>query len=152
MVASEDKVRMLPIGRFLRFIATGGIGFLVDAGMLSLLIRSSELGPVYARLISFPVALLVTWRINRAWTFLGSAPQPFAREAGGYVAVQVLGFLINGGIYLALVGGGAEMFADPLFALAVAALISAVVTFALLRTKLYQLPHIHLHGGDKTWI
>ena len=45
--------------QFLRFCAVGGIGFLVDAGLLWLLLQATALGPYGARVLSFLAAATV---------------------------------------------------------------------------------------------
>lgn len=118
----------------LRFIATGAAGFLVDAAVLSLLLATGTFAPAIARLGSFGCALMATWALNRSWSF-GGRPRPrIGLEFGGYVAVQVAGFLINYAVFLALVMG-AQL--ASVAALAVGSVSSATVTYALLNWRLY---------------
>lgn len=91
--------------RVLRFLTTGGAGFAVDAGVLGMLLEFTRLGPVWSRCISFPAALLVTWTINRSWAFCGRLVPSLRTEVVGYLIVQVIGFALNWGVYLALVEG-----------------------------------------------
>ncbi|MEM8548890.1 MAG: GtrA family protein, partial [Pseudomonadota bacterium] len=51
------------------FTLVGIIGFAVDAAMLQLALSSLQLEPVRARLVSFPVAVVVTWMLHRQFTF-----------------------------------------------------------------------------------
>jgi len=53
--------------RFQRFALVGGVGFIVDAGILHILSMFME---VYiARLISLVFAITTTWSLNRKFTF-----------------------------------------------------------------------------------
>lgn len=104
--------------QFRNFFLVGGIGFLVDACILYLLLKS--LGPYYSRIISFLLAVLVTWLLNRYFVF--SKTQNFTREGVRYLSVQGVGFLINLIFYSYLVY---RSFA-PLLALIIA---SAVALF-----------------------
>lgn len=136
--ASADRAVPGGLMRALRFLATGGVGFLVDAGVLSLLLATTSIGPILARCISFPVAFVVTWLLNRSWSF-GDRPRPkLGIELGAYSAVQGIGFAINFGAYSFLVSDGLGVLAPPLVALFVGALISAVVTYLLLNSGLYR--------------
>ncbi|MCA1775670.1 MAG: GtrA family protein [Loktanella sp.] len=84
--------------QLVRFACVGGIGFVVDGGLLWLLTAQS-VNPYLARAISFPVAVVVTWLLNRAWSFrlarLSSRRGQFRR----YFSVQVLGSLTNYAVY-----------------------------------------------------
>ena len=89
-----------------RFAAVGGVGFMVDGGLLWFLL-SADLSPYLARALSFPAAVLTTWVLNRNWTF--AVPEGASRRAElrRYFTVQVVGNLTNYGIYsgiLALFG------------------------------------------------
>jgi putative flippase GtrA len=84
----------------LSFGIVGSVGFAVDAGILTLL--SSKIGvDIYlSRLGSFTVAVFVTWLLNRRWVFKVDAPTTTrAGEYFSYLTVQVIGALINLGIF-----------------------------------------------------
>ena len=57
------------LGQFITFCIVGGIGFLVDAGILGLLVHGFGADPLLSRLLSFPCAMTVTWYLNRRVTF-----------------------------------------------------------------------------------
>ncbi|HWK38070.1 MAG TPA: GtrA family protein [Hyphomicrobium sp.] len=122
----------------LRFIATGLIGFLVDAAVLAALLHASIAGPAVARLGSFLCALLVTWMLNRSWSFAGRQRPHLSRELSGYATIQVTGFAVNYGIFLALVHGVDGARLAPLPALIVGCASSAVLTYSLLNWRLYR--------------
>src|ERR1700712_2396954 len=63
------------IAQLARFGAVGAVGFVVDVGLFNLL-RVTMLspehvheGPVWAKIISTSVAIIVNWIGNRYWTF-----------------------------------------------------------------------------------
>jgi putative flippase GtrA len=87
--------------RFLRFCMVGSIGFAVDGGGLVALV-SSGVSPYAARLVSFPLAVTVTWLLNRTWAFAGSATPRPGREYVLYFLVQIAGALVNLGVYVML--------------------------------------------------
>jgi putative flippase GtrA len=102
--------------QFSKFFVVGGIGFGVDAGVLYLLL--AHLGPYYSRIISFLIAVLATWLLNRHFVF--SKTQNSAREGISYFTVQGIGFLINFVIYSCLVYQGLIPFMALVFASALA--------------------------------
>jgi len=111
-------------GRFARFLLTGGVGFIADAGALTLLLASTPLGPFLARVLSIAFALAVTWLINRNFTFRPS-DRGMVREGARYGGVGIGSSLLN---YVAYAGSLALLPSlPPLVALAFG---SAVATTA----------------------
>ena len=68
----------------------GAVGFLVDGGLLYLLVAQG-MSPHLARLLSFSVALTTTWALNRAWTFQAGSSVEAGRSYAGYLLVQLSG-------------------------------------------------------------
>ncbi len=81
--------------RFLSFAVVGAVGFLVDAGILSLLVHGHDWGSYSARLMSFSAAVTVTWLLNRTVTFQSDAERDKGREYRRYFMVQGAGSLLN---------------------------------------------------------
>lgn len=88
--------------RFGWFALAGSLGFLADAGMLSLLLAATPLGPLPARIIAIAFAMLVTWGFNRAVTF-GRSRYPLLVEGARYGGVGILSALVNYAIYAAVI-------------------------------------------------
>lgn len=102
-------------GTAARFLLTGGIGFLADAGALALILASTPLDPFAARVLSIGFALAVTWLINRNFTFRPSS-RGVVREGARYGGVGIGASLVN---YLAYAGALALVPGlPPLLALA----------------------------------
>jgi putative flippase GtrA len=57
------------LNQFLRFCAVGTVGFVIDAGILQLLVLGIGMSPYLVRIISFLVAASATWLMNRHYTF-----------------------------------------------------------------------------------
>lgn len=93
------------MNRIIRFTAVGGIGFVVDAALLTLLLGLTPIGPFLARLVSIGFALAVTWLINRHLTFSPS-DRGLMREGMRYggvgVSTSIINYLIYSGLLLAL--------------------------------------------------
>jgi putative flippase GtrA len=116
----------------LRFALVGTVGFAVDGGLLQLLVWAGW-GPIVARLVSFPAAVLATWWLNRRFTFAGSDDGPAFASLVRYVAVSLVGTSVNFAIYTALVLGSAAMAARPIVPFAVASI--AALAFNYLGSK-----------------
>ena len=60
----------LPVSsRFKRFLGVGAIGFAVDALVFFVCLNGLGLPPVTARVIASSMAIIVTWGLNRRYTF-----------------------------------------------------------------------------------
>ena len=97
---------------FLRYCIVGGVGFVVDGGLLWWLTAGgvasgdavsgdtvSGFDPYLARLISFPVAVTVTWVLHRFWTFEHGSDAAAKRQYAGYFILQLAASIINYGVY-----------------------------------------------------
>ena len=82
-----------------KFVVVGSVGFVVDAGILHLLLPIA--GPYNGRFISFAFAIVTTWLLNRNFVFKKRAE--IHREGLSYLAVQSTGFLINFTLYSLLI-------------------------------------------------
>lgn len=114
------------MSRFLRFAFVGGIGFVVDAGVLMLLLWVTPLGPFLARLVSVVVAMAVTWLCNRTLTFGPSGRSLLdegARYGGVGVASSIVNYLLYSGFLLAI------PWLPPLAALVLATAVSMVISY-----------------------
>ena len=87
----------------MRFGVVGGVGFVVDGGLLWLFI-SLGLNPFAARALSFPIAVVVTWALNRNWTFREARDTSRKGQFQRYFGVQVVGSLTNYAVYSAIIG------------------------------------------------
>lgn len=92
--------------RFIRdsifFGAVGAIGFLVDVTVLYSL--AGLIGLFYGRGVSFLAAVLVTWLLNRRWTFRHrSSGLASSREFSVYLALMLVGGVANYAVYVWLI-------------------------------------------------
>ena len=103
MPTALNRLWRATVGRseLLRFAIVGGVGFLVDAGVLMALVRGASLDPYSGRVISFVAAATTTWWLNRIFTFTDAAAHPIARQWASFLAVSIGGALINYGVYVA---------------------------------------------------
>jgi len=118
VLAQWERLRGQPvIGRFLppldghfaRFCVVGGLGFIVDFTVLKAVVHLG-MSPISGRGVSFCVAVIATWLVNRAWTFRHhGGKQSLLRELSSYLAVQSVGFAANFAVYTSLVVGVAVL-------------------------------------------
>ena len=95
-------MRIDQVVQFLRFVVVGGIGFIVDGGLLWILL-TYDVNTYLARLCSFPLAVLCTWWLNRIWTFSGSSLERPVRQLNSYLVVQIGGALSNYLMYILVI-------------------------------------------------
>jgi putative flippase GtrA len=113
------------------FAVVGVIGFAIDAGALTILMSALGLSPYQARAISFTLAVLGTWLINRRWTFRSS--QPVRQSAGieyiRYLLVQVLGAASNLCVFAFALARYPELIRYPVIPLAIGAAVGFAINF-----------------------
>ncbi|HEY8010138.1 MAG TPA: GtrA family protein [Rudaea sp.] len=88
---------------FVMFCIGGVIGFIVDAGVLQILVTGFAWDRFSARLISFLFAATATWLFNRNYTFRGRRRHSRLGEWARYVLAMSGGFACNFAAYSALV-------------------------------------------------
>jgi putative flippase GtrA len=84
------------VRRFARFSLVGALGLAVDAGLFALLVHHGA-GEYGARALSLAVATLVTWNLNRRFTFAASGrgrSGELARYALVALSAQGLNYLV----------------------------------------------------------
>ena len=89
---------------FFRFLVVGSLGFLIDAGLTSLLIRV-DVSPFLARIPAIAFAMLFTWLVNRRFTFAVKEERS-GREAIKYALVAFATAAFNYIVYYVLVAQG----------------------------------------------
>jgi putative flippase GtrA len=90
------------VWKVFKFGVVGGTGFVTDAGVLTALHNGLGLDPYTARVIAIIVATIVTWRLNRAFTF-GASQRSQGHEAMRYALVAAVASGVNWLVYAACV-------------------------------------------------
>ena len=117
-----------------RFLVVGTVGFLTDAAILWAATKKSGFDPYSARILSFSVALLVTWTLNSTFTFKNNRGRS-KRQFGSYVTVQLSSFGLNYAIY------GGIVWLDltiPLVALAIASVVAMFYSFSAINLWVFK--------------
>ncbi|PPD31404.1 MAG: hypothetical protein CTY21_12115, partial [Methylomonas sp.] len=123
--------------KFQRFAIVGAAGFCVDAGILTLLM-SVGWDVLLARLVSFSLAVSTTWLLNRNWTFQVTTPVTGGRQYALYTAIQILGALINLGIFTILISIYTPFRAWPWIPLGAAAFFALLFNYVATRSLVFQ--------------
>ena len=87
------------VAQFLRFAVVGGIGFIIDGGLLWFLLTYG-VDTYLARVFSFPIAVIATWWLNRIWTFSSARKASPGKQLNFYLTVQITGALSNYLMYI----------------------------------------------------
>ena len=125
----QEMIARLPLPpiawRVVRFLLVGLAGLAVDAGLFQWLYGSGAIAPV-ARAVSLALATLVTWALNRTFTFAPSGRRPM-HEALRYACVALVaqGFNYSMFLFLLHVTGASH----PLRTLVATAVMTAVFSF-----------------------
>ena len=130
--SAPASARHLPIAwrRFAKFLVVGGIGFIVDAGVLTLALRHLTSSIYAARALSFSAAVVVTWLLNRTFVFSAGDSGALVGEYGRYLTTQIVGAACNLAVFVALIEAFPGLASNPVIALAVGAVLGALVNYA----------------------
>jgi putative flippase GtrA len=89
--------------RLLFFLAVGAVGFVVDAGVSTGLVKALGASPFLARVPAFLLASMATYAGNRQFTF-AERRSPLIRGWFLYVGSTALGALLNYAVFCAAIG------------------------------------------------
>jgi putative flippase GtrA len=96
-----DDSRIESFVQFTRFILVGFCGFAADTATVYSV--RHEVGLYAAGFVSFAVAVNVTFILNRIWTFSGKRADTMRHQWLRFIGANVIGFVINRGVYVALI-------------------------------------------------
>ena len=134
---------MIVIPKFLfgrelhRFVVVGGIGFCIDGGLLTILMKF-DWGVIPARSLSFLLAVCATWLLNRLGTFKFKKSMSTHMEYVCYFGIQVLGALINFSIFFVLIKIYPLFRDTPLIPLAFGAVVSLAFNYTALKITIFK--------------
>jgi len=123
----------MPMRQLFWFAIAGTLGFLVDAGVVSLLVNGLDWNPYLARLLSFLCAVATTFAFNRTVTFAAGGRGDLGRQAGQYLVAMLGGFAVNYGAYALLVYQFELVRQWPVIGVAAGSIAGLVVNFLAAR-------------------
>jgi putative flippase GtrA len=89
--------------RFAKFLLVGTVGAVVDFGTFNLLTAGLHFWPVPSSVCSFLAAVCSNFLFNRYWTYPDSRSKPIWRQAGQFVAVNLVGLGIRTPLFAVLI-------------------------------------------------
>lgn len=88
-------IKKKELARFIRFGIVGTIGSIVDFGFLNLFTLVFNVPFLVSSVISFSLAVINNFILNRIWTFPGSRKEPIVNQLLQFGLVSVVGLLIR---------------------------------------------------------
>ena len=122
----------------LSFLVVGTIGFSIDFCVLLGLFHLGGVGAYLSRLLSFSVALTVTWLLNRRFTFRVQNQDRIAAEYFSYATAQSIGAAINFAAYAVGIESYAVMAAYPVLAAAAGSVIAMTFNFFAMKFFVFR--------------
>ena len=81
--------------RLAMFSLVGILGFIVESSTIASLILYAQISPISAKFIGFPIAVLVTWILNRRLTFRSEGSGQIISETLKYFQITIGGMGVN---------------------------------------------------------
>jgi putative flippase GtrA len=126
------------MSQFLLFCIGGVIGFVVDAGVLRVLVSGLDANAYLARLFSFLCAATATWLWNRSQTFRGTRHYGLFGEWARYLLAMSGGFVVNYSAYAVVYTFFDLAKAWPEIAVAAGSVAGLVVNYVSSRWWIYR--------------
>lgn len=120
------------------FGIAGTLGFLVDAGVVTLLVNGLGWGPYRARLMSFLCAVAATFAFNRRYTFKAGAEASLLRQGAQYLLAMIGGLAVNYAVYAALVQAFDAVRSWPIIGVAAGSIAGVLVNYLSARYLVFR--------------
>lgn len=91
----SEVLRHKETRRFLRFLAVGLSGTILDFAILTALITFFGLPTLVANTISYSAGVINNFTLNRLWTFSDSRDKHWTLQFVQFVVINVIGLLLN---------------------------------------------------------
>ena len=117
--------------QFFRFVVVGAAGFIVDATVLYLALGWG-FNALEGRLLSFFIAVIFTWILNRRFTFAGQQPKcmdGISKEWFQYVVAMAAGGIVNFGVFGMVIAVAPDSLSTPLWAVSFGSLAGLTINF-----------------------
>lgn len=113
---------------------------MVDAAVLQALVSLAAWSPYPARLVSFAFAVSATFALNRLWTFGARTVRSATAAYGKYLAVQIIGALINLAVFTLCLLAVPRLREWPVVALAAGSAVALAFNFLAARVLVFTAP------------
>lgn len=119
------------------FLVAGSAGFCTDVAIVWLLTRHG-IHALAAQAFAFSCAVVITWLINRRYTFRAHARPDFFAEFIHYLGANIVGAIVTNGLYAVLVLNSTTFLARPELAVAVGAIAGLVFNFISMKWFVFR--------------
>ena len=123
---------------FALFVLAATAGFIIDAGVVTALVRVFAWGPWRGRFVSFPLAVTATWWLNRRYAFRGTGGRDRRIEYAAYWAIQLAGAAVNFAIYGLCLHAAPALADFPFVPVAIGGVAAMLFNFAVARATVYR--------------
>ncbi|MEA3497578.1 MAG: GtrA family protein [Campylobacterota bacterium] len=124
--------------QFIFFGIVGTVGFIVDASVLLYLVHIENFGIIFARVISFIVAVFTTWILNRYFTFSKHQKRDTkTKEYLKYLSIQTFGAGVNFLVFFGLIYLFESLKDILIIPLAIASIVAMFFNFFFIKNKIY---------------
>ncbi|MEJ5114538.1 GtrA family protein [Erwinia billingiae] len=128
---------MKVIREIILFGLVGALGFLIDSGVLYLL--KDCIGLYTGRAVSFICAVVLTWFLNRSFTFKQEKrARNLILEFTHYFMLMLIGGCFNIGVYYIMVHQSEFVNSFPIIGVAVGSIVGMFVNFISSRVMFYS--------------
>jgi putative flippase GtrA len=138
LAMAQIEARRSLLTQFVQFGAVGTVGFLVDNAFVYTAHFVFGVGLILAGILSFFVAGSCNWFLNRIWTFKGASRGRIHYEWLRYLATNAAGFILNRGVYIALIATSTLCNLHPVLALAAGSIGGLGVNFMMSRRVVFR--------------
>lgn len=114
-----------------KFTIVGFVGFIIDATILTLLSVNIGMNIFFSRTVSFITATLVTWILNRIYTFRKHTKKSDinTREYRRYLLIQTGGAIVNLIVFTIIILLVPKLIGTPIIPLAIGAIFGLAFNF-----------------------
>ena len=138
-IAMEQIEAYRPLAmQLVKFGMVGTVGFVVDNAFVYTAHFAFGVGLILAGILSFFVAGSSNWFLNRMRTFRGASKGRVHYEWLRYLATNAAGFVLNRGVYIALIATSAPCRLHPVLALAAGSIAGLGVNFVMSRRIVFR--------------
>lgn len=113
-----------------KFIIAGGVGFIVDFSLLSLMLWIG-LDPITGRLVSFSFAVITTFFVNKNYTFKSEGN--IFKQFQKYLLGSLFGLGVNWTAYSLFLA-----YSSPQISLIIASALAMIVNFAFYKFIVFK--------------
>lgn len=136
----SDAPRLVQLRTLAWFGLTGVVGFVVDAGVLHLMVTRWNANLFLARACSFTCAVTTTWMINRTVTFsMGHrTARRLLAEWAAYFMASAGGGSVNYVVFVLAVHLSSTLYETPSIAVGIGTLVGTAFNFVMYAKYIFR--------------